>query len=165
MKIGFTGTRKGMTGDQAVRFMKLLDHLVQEEARAKRGELHEFHFGVCVGADQQAAEIAAWGGFKIVGHPGAVPWKWAGSMPTLGSPARKVVLPIELPLNRDHTIVDVTDVLVVTPKQQATPEFRNDPSVRRGSGTWATVRYAADKVFKPVWFVWPNGTAERFLAI
>jgi hypothetical protein len=55
-------------------------------------------------------------------------------------------------LARDDNIVAETDVLVATPAQTT--------EVMRGSGTWATIRYARRRE-KPRILIWPNGSATK----
>ena len=50
-------------------------------------------------------------------------------------------------LDRNHDIVDQTDLLIATPKE-------NTEVLR--SGTWATIRYAK-KINKPTWIIETNG--------
>jgi hypothetical protein len=119
MKIGFTGTRNGMTYRQKTALRTILWSI--------GGEGNEFHHGDCIGADAEADRIARGPGMHIVIHP-----------PT-DSKARAycgldgdTVNP-EFPyLERNRRIVDSTSLLIAAPEG---PE-----SVR--SGTWSTVRYA-----------------------
>lgn len=116
MKVGFTGTQQGMTWYQLV---------------ALRGHLHllgatELHHGDCVGADAEADEVAREMGLRTVSHPPADPKKRAFC-------ASNEMREPELYLERNHDIVDETDVLIAAP--------RTDEEQLR-SGTWSTVRYA-----------------------
>ena len=49
---------------------------------------------------------------------------------------------------RNRNIVDATDILVATPKE-------NKGDIYRG-GTWYTINYAVSKG-KPVYIIWPDG--------
>jgi hypothetical protein len=86
----------------------------------------EFHMGLCIGADIQAATIARELGYRIVGHPPTNQRKMGKFQ------CDEFRIPAEY-LVRNRAIVLDTEVLVATPKE-ATESLR--------SGTWATVRYA-----------------------
>ena len=63
LKIGFTGTRNGMSDVQLEEFKKLFDSK----------DFEEFHHGMCVGSDKQAHDFVTTikedKKVKIVGHP------------------------------------------------------------------------------------------------
>ena len=61
MKVGFTGTRNGMSDEQKVK----LDYFI------KHNDIEEFHHGDCVGADTEAHNIVkgAKPKIKIIIHP------------------------------------------------------------------------------------------------
>ncbi|MEK6883191.1 MAG: hypothetical protein AABY22_26430 [Nanoarchaeota archaeon] len=149
MKIGFTGTQKGMTEEQIFVFYNFLK---------EHKDINEFHHGQCIGADIGAHRIIRGqhhillreklSGFldtiKIIIHP-----------PT----DRKKVGRIELPfeerepkpyLERNKDIVNESDLLIACPKS-------NKEELR--SGTWATIRYAR-KVRKKVVIIYPNGEVK-----
>lgn len=136
MKIGFTGTRsetRPLAQKRALR--KLLDEL------AHRHFGMELHHGDCLGSDALAHQYAQELDLGIILHP-----------PT-DSRARAFCLadaerPKKPYLERNHDIVDETEMLIVMPNQHA--------EILR-SGTWATARYAR-KVGKPITFVFPDGT-------
>ena len=127
MKIGFTGTRNGMTYSQEQGLtLALLSH---------RHEITEFHHGDCVGADAEAHRIAVviLGPEKVYIHPPKDPKHRAFCK----SPN---ILPPDDYLERDLAIVLATDRLIACPKA--------GPEVPR-SGTWYTVRRAKERN-KPV---------------
>lgn len=133
MKVGFTGTRNGMTTFQRASFLQVtypLDPL-------------EFHHGDCVGADEEAHSMLCYA-VKVVGHPplDSRLRAWC-DCDELRTPKDYIA--------RDHDIVDETDLLIAAPKTAG--------EVRR-SGTWATVRYARSQA-KPVTVVNPDGTTVR----
>lgn len=129
MRVGFTGSREGLTTEQEVAVTNLL------VIRAK-----EFHHGDCIGADTEAHVIAYKQGIKIVIHPPRNP---KGRSFCVGNEYRK-----EKPyLDRNHDIVDDTDILIACP---ATAK-----EILR-SGTWATIRYA-EKQKKTIIFIYPSG--------
>jgi hypothetical protein len=136
MKIGFTGTRKGMTKEQK---WKLLE-LVAQFAPA------EFHHGDCVGSDDEAATTvdAFSPASSIVLHPPARKEFRAFNCAT------RYCLPKQY-LARNRDIVDETDMLIATP---AEAEHQD-----RG-GTWYTIDYAA-KVGKRVIIICPDGTTAN----
>ena len=129
MNVGFTGTQIGMTENQKYHVAMLLLSL--------KGD--EFHHGSCRGADTDAHRIAVCLGYEIIIHPPINPKK--RSYFDIGE-----VLPEKEYLERNHDIVDATDVLIATPKTER-EELR--------SGTWATVRYARKKG-KVVHIIKPN---------
>ncbi len=139
MKLGFTGTRDGMTDEQRLAFI----------AWAKAAGVKEIHHGCCLGADVDAVDVflsAADLGFTrplIVAH----------------QPAKRAMLseealwssdvmkpPLDY-LERNRNIVDSCDILLACPK--GPEELR--------SGTWATVRYAR-KRGKRLLIFWPCGS-------
>ena len=119
--VGFTGTRQGMTPYQ----MNSLEACLQF---AFDGPGSEFHHGLCIGADDEAAQIAYAVGYKIIAHPGIVHPSKSGSFAH-----NDQVLERKLPLIRNHDIVDAVNELYAAPKESR--------EVLR-SGTWATIRYA-----------------------
>ena len=116
MKIGFTGTQNGMTEAQIVSVTDTLLWL----------DKLEFHYGDCLGADVQAAEIAKEQGYIIVGHPPINEYKRAFFFNNMTRTAKTFI-------ERNHDIVDAVEVLIAAPKT-AREQHR--------SGTWATIRYA-----------------------
>jgi nucleoside 2-deoxyribosyltransferase len=133
MKVGFTGTRKGMTLEQQETF-------AQEFIKLNPTELHH---GDAIGADEQAHNIAKFR-TKIVIHPPLNPSKRAYKR-------GDVHLEPKPYLERNRDIVDSTDILIACPK-----EF----SEILKSGTWACTRYARSRS-KPVLIIWPDGTVTR----
>jgi hypothetical protein len=117
MKIGFTGTQKGMSLQQGHKLYEMLCQLNPKE----------LHHGDCIGSDREANEFASMLGIKIVIHPPLDPKKRAWCR------ADVILLPKEY-LERNHDIVNSTDFLIATPA---------DRTNRLRSGTWATIRYAA----------------------
>ena len=132
MKVGFTGTRKGMSIHQRRLFIDLLN-LGKEHRPTRFGVLDEFHHGGCIGADEDAHHLVQnESDIPIYVHPCDI--KDMQSKITEGEMVER--LPEKKPLVRNHDIVDECDMLIAAP-------FTNDEVVR--SGTWATVRYAKRK--------------------
>ena len=139
MRIGFTGTRRGMTHYQERRFSSWV---------AASG-VTLFRHGCCHGADEQAALIVNQLPQKptIFGHPS-----------DLNELTSKNALAVcddtaqpEPPLSRNRDIVNGSDVIVACPRLRI-EEHR--------SGTWATIRYAR-KIDKPLVIFWPDGTVTE----
>jgi len=102
----------------------------------------EFHHGDCVGADAEAHEIFGDEEHTVI-HPPANASKRAWC-------EAKTILPVYDYLDRNHAIVDETDLLIACPAK--------DKEQLR-SGTWATVRYAR-KLSRPVIIITPAGNIE-----
>lgn len=135
MKVGFTGTRFGMTEPQkAVLTVGLFG----------MGIVTELHHGDCVGADEDAHKIALDMGILIVVHPPEEPLHRAFCKNA------KEVLEQKPYLIRNQDIVDQTDLLIATP-------FFEYEEVR--GGTWFTVRYARLRK-KRIVIAWPSGKFE-----
>lgn len=144
MKVGFTGARKQMTGDQIAMLAEVIGDL-----RAT-----EVHHGECEGADWNVdvivriARDGAWKHLgiypKLIAHPGV---DKEGKSPHRADDCRPDERREELHyIERNHNIVDEIDELIAC---VSGPE-------RRRSGTWATVRYAV-KQNKPVHIIYPSG--------
>ena len=142
MKVGFTGTREGLTTKQDLALYELLDKLRPKEC----------HHGDCIGADAAfhgnltlAGDLSAGKEYaRIVIHPNL-------SQASRAFCRGDEVRPPKLPLERNRDIVDETDILVACPKQMVEPK---DP--REGGGTWATVRYAR-KLRRPIYIILRDG--------
>ena len=134
MKIGFTGTRKGMTRAQrsGVSYWLWL----------RSYNIHcVVHHGDCVGADAEFHYMATKLGNAVIKHPAS----------NVGNQRANCLGGIELeakpPLERNHDIVDAVDIMIAAPGE--------DHEVLR-SGTWATIRYAR-KQGKIIYVVYPDG--------
>ena len=130
MRIGFTGTSKGMTPEQ-LRSVRLL---------LRNGFVEEFHHGDCIGADSQAHAEAMMIFTHIYIHP------------PINKKARAfckggTVLKEKSYIERNHDIVNAVDMMIATPKG-------NREELR--SGTWATIRYARKQKVK-LCIIYPSG--------
>lgn len=132
MKIGFTGTQRGMTGPQTTSFSAALLFARLSDS--------EFHHGDCIGADAEAHEIAAGLGFKVILHPPVKPDKRAWCQ-------AQIILPMKDYLARNRDIVDATELLIAIPGE-AIEQLR--------SGTWSTIRYAR-KIGRKLLIIGPEG--------
>ena len=117
MKIGFTGTQIGMSDKQKEQFVLDLLDLNPTEC----------HHGDCIGADAEAHDIvrAFFPDCLIILHPPKVTSKRAYKKADASYPPEEY-------LDRNHKIVEKSEVLFGTPKND-TEELR--------SGTRATIRY------------------------
>lgn len=141
VKLGFTGTRKGMTIAQVATVRDILEHFYVPDTDS------EFHHGNCVGSDEEALMLANAIGYWTVAHPAKGLDKYQISV-FLSDEARNY----RVPLSRNRNIVDETEYLIAAPLEAV------EPKPARGQGTWSTVRYARPR---PLVIVWPDGTVEE----
>ncbi len=143
VKVGFSGTQKGMTKSQAEAFRGLLIELYDDYEG-----ISEFHHGDCIGADAEAHEyvLTALGYYAttIVVHPPSNPKKRAFCKGGEMRPAKPY-------LTRNGDIVKDTQILIATPGEK-TEQLR--------SGTWSTVRFAVNNA-RTVYLVYTNGRVMR----
>jgi hypothetical protein len=140
MKVGFTGTRHGLTPAQGGALARTV--------RDTEG-MTEFHQGCCVGADTEATGHVRHHlpGVVVHGRPGDLPQFTHSTAVAMSA----VVHPARPNLARNQDIVDAADALF------ARPETFNE---RLKSGTWSTARRARKKGI-PIVFVFPDGTVKR----
>lgn len=133
MKIGFTGTKDGMTDAQKLKFDLFITSLSPTE----------FHHGSCVGADDEAGIIVKKNkpNCQIVLHPPIKTTLKADSYFDVSREPKDYLV-------RNKDIVNESDVLIATPKE-------HNEQLR--SGTWSTIRYA-QKINKPLICIFPDGT-------
>lgn len=117
--VGFTGTRRGMTDRQIGRLSEALITLKSEGFSI-------FHHGDCIGADEEAHDVAVRLGYTVVVHP-------PNDSRARAFKPSSADLPEKPYLARNHDIVDACAVLLAAPVSSV-EELR--------SGTWATVRYS-----------------------
>lgn len=135
MKIGFTGTRDGMTEAQTTALHALLP--VADIAS-------EFHHGDCLGADAQAHDIATGHGCRTVSHP-PIKDDLRAFKKADEYRERKSYLA------RNREIVKETEFLIAAPK-----EFVEQDK----GGTWYTVRFAREKG-RRLCIIRPDGTLTK----
>lgn len=132
MKLGFTGTREGMTTEQGAAFSRLLAALAPTD----------FHRGMCRGADLEAHRLVR---------------RMLPSCVIHGHPPINTRLAVTLDcdeyfdpedyIKRNRSIVTHTDWLVATPLTATEVQL---------SGTWTTIRFAR-KVGRVGYIVGPTG--------
>ena len=138
MIVGFTGTRRNLTAAQ----FNALCNLIQ------RTKVDLGHHGDCINGDEifHAAVRVVWPEATIVVHPPKNP-KYRAYC------TGDVILP-EFPyLMRNHNIVDQikdygADAMLIACPKESKEKLRG--------GTWATMRYARDKVL--IVTIFPNGS-------
>jgi hypothetical protein len=146
-----TGTRQGMTLDQWDAFQRAVVATLDIDGQ------HVFHDGDCEGADSQALGVVrklreqGWN-VETHGHPcngTAAEWRAFNEHDVEHDP-----LP---PITRNRVMVDQSRVVFAAPK-----EWEEDAPVR-GSGTWATIRYARRNLAKlaKLVIVWPDGSVTE----
>lgn len=147
-KIGFTGSRRGLTAKQKI----ILSELIPPKS-------FELHHGDCVGADEWAHEFVYYYGHhkkRIVVHPPSDPKlrafcgliKFSGDFVEIREEKEY--------LERNKDIVDETEYLLAFPNRDI---VHRGPG---GGGTWSTVRYAKS-VGKPVTIVYMNGNIDKLV--
>lgn len=139
MRVGFTGTRQGMSNDQVLQV-----HMLLGDLRGK-GATQASH-GMCVGADDQFHFMAKALGYFMIGCPG-VTTDWTPAY--RATMECDLVMPEKPYLARNRDIIRESDVLIATPKEQ-TEQTR--------SGTWATIRYAREAK-KALVILYPDGSS------
>ena len=137
--LGFTGTRNGMTDAQRAEVTRQL----------KRIQPDEVVHGDCVGADDDFDWIC-----EQLGIPGdhrhIRPCTFENMRARCDERrGAKVVAEPKPPMQRNRDIVADADVILATPP--------NDVPIRRGSGTWATIKFGQRKGIEVV-VVAPDGT-------
>lgn len=134
MEVGFTGTKMGTSDPQLGSLIEIVEGLDFEKA----------HHGDCLGADEE---------FHVILRTVAEHVKIIGHLP-VDNKARafcdfdeeRKPLPY---IKRNHNIVDGVDIMISCPN--------GTKELRRGSGTWATIRYTR-KQKVPLVIIWPDGT-------
>jgi len=139
LKIGYTGTQRGMT---ALQCRAIWDIVWRREFIA--------HHGDCVGGDAQFDVIVrrATGCQGVVIHPCDLDAKRAYCEIRQGV---DILREVKTPLDRNRDIVAEIDLLIAGPGEMI-PKQR--------SGTWTTVRYAQE-ARRRLMIVFPNGAVVR----
>ena len=141
IRVGFTGTRVGMTAQQISEVTALFEKL---NPPPMKGTLHH---GDCMGCDAQAHILARKVGYNIVIHPPSKTGRRAYCKGDSVWPAKDYLV-------RNRDIVDNCDRMIATPKGTE-EELR--------SGTWTTIRYAK-AVGRMMYIVFPNGEVQVFVS-
>lgn len=140
MRVGFSGSRQGMTNNQVLHVHMLLGDL------RSAGATQVTH-GMCQGSDKQFHDMAKALGYFIIGCPGVT----AAWEPYLRADVECDLVRAEKPfLVRNRDIVTESDVMIVTPREKT--------EQHKGSGTWASIRYTRT-ANKPLVVLWPDGSS------
>lgn len=134
MRMGFTGTRRGMTGGQKKALVALLEEW----------KIEEIHHGDCVGADDETANLAN----EVRPRPRIVCHPPKDESLRAFNPWSDETKPALTHFARNRAIVDATDFLVAAPFEA---EHQSH------GGTWYTFDYARKKG-KRVLVLTPDGT-------
>lgn len=139
MLIGFTGSQHGMTDWQRERL---------KEALARYRFIAEFHHGDCVGADDEADDVARELRIPfIVVHPPVDTRRQAFTFKK--PPTKGVSIEVRTPkpfLLRNRDIIHDSDELLATPRER---------TERLRSGTWSTIRFAR-RLHRPIHIIYPH---------
>jgi hypothetical protein len=138
--VTFTGTRLGMTAEQKFAVQTLLAELGAETV----------HHGACSGSDRQFHAIAGEFACHRELHPCTEEQKvWAD----YNASQTDVVHPVDPDaIGRNRRMVDRSQTVISTPS--------GGKELRRGSGTWATMRYSRLKK-RTLYVVWPSGKVSE----
>ncbi len=143
MLIGFTGTRKGLSGPQRATLKGILNKL-----RRSRHAPIQLRNGCAIGADAECAELLE--STELIGYPASGP---DGTLHDDCDGATLIhcgpVMSAKPPLTRNGDIVRGSKLLIACPAEEC-----EQP---RG-GTWSTIRLAR-KLAKPAIIVVPDGEA------
>ena len=136
MKIGFTGSRHGLTGPQRHTLWRLLSEWLADPAEA--------HHGDCLGADAAFHDLIRelWPSCHVCVHPPA-------NTSLRAYKHGDFVMTPKPYLERDRAIVEAVTVLIACPSTDA-------PA--RHSGTWYTYNYAKQRDWPRI-LIRPNGFA------
>ena len=133
MRITITATRSGLTPLQMKSVIRLFTEL----------KITKLIHGCAVGGDQQIHYLT---NVPKEMHPSKESQqRWAERV------LRSIdeLFPIHPPIPRNHIMVNNGDCVIAAPKGKI--------EQLRGSGTWATIRYAK-KIGKKLYICWPDGT-------
>lgn len=119
-RLGFTGTRHGLSQQQVRKVAEIVDSL---------GADITAHHGCCVGADEDFHAICRERRIHIVGHPGP---EWPDGALCAYTICGETLDPKPYAV-RNQAIVDASQVMIAAPLEAR---------MQRRGGTWSTVRMA-----------------------
>lgn len=129
MDVGFTGSRYGMSPEQA----HVTSHLLGRWASEMKGYDYFFHHGCCKGADRQAHDMARAVGFEVTAHPG--PRNSWDDFDNIHKTEFFIIRDRKNFHPRNDDIVDESEVVIATPRAEGL-------NVEGRGGTHYTIRQA-----------------------
>lgn len=144
MHYGFTGTREGMTRRQREAVFALLADRLNHMTMGETRFADWFHHGCCVGADEQAHELARRLELLTEGHPPVDQSRMALLICDRMNRPRSF-------MRRNYEIVQSVVEVIAAPRG-----MHEEP---RHSGTWATVRLAR-RAGRLVSICYPDGSYQ-----
>lgn len=115
------------------------------------GVTNEFHYGECIGADEQAGNDADTLGYEVYSHPCTLTDQ---RIPPERRPRTRHTYPVAEPLTRDRHIVAAVRVMIATP---------GEDEERLRSGTWATIRYTGYRQYqRELYLIQRDGTIVHY---
>lgn len=153
-QIGATGTRNPLPLRQQTALTLLLEDICAA-SRIRRDKSISLHHGCCTGTDESTHHyVRAIPGAIIHGHPGIGNHGESPHRMSLVHMSSFDYLYEPKPYRfRNRDIVASVGLLI------ACPAYTENDSRSWRSGTWQTIRMARN-ARKPVFIVWPHGTAE-----
>jgi len=126
MKVGFTGSRKGLSKEQNAKLLKWMAENVKD--------VTDFHHGDCIGADSEAHNALLFGRQFCKDHEVFIHIHPPLNQTLSARRNGDIVYPAKGYLERNQDIVNACDLLIAAPAGLEGDCLR--------SGTWATVRIA-----------------------
>jgi len=136
MIIGFTGRREGMDESQLKKIIQLIEDVIEDYP----GEIVTGLHGDCVGADAEFHTICRELGLHVHQRPCTFESMRAYT-------DAEVIAEPKNPMSRNRDIVDDADIMLAAPPTQY--------EIKRGSGTWATIRYTRES-YKELHVAYPE---------
>ena len=143
MNVGFSGTRSGLTQEQRMAFIDILND--------SNLYIDEFHHGDCVEADETAfnmvKRLSPW--TNLIAHPGC---NKDGESPQRAYTKSDVILKTKPYLRRNVDIIKASGLVIACPGQAH--------EMKRGSGTWQVIRECRNRGKKCI-IIYPDGRVRR----
>lgn len=139
-KIGFTGTRNGMTEEQKLNVLKVIEVCT----RAVKTDMLIALHGDCIGADADFHHICVAMGLKVHIYPCTFENMRAYCK---GDWEEKPLAPMQ----RNRNIVAAANIMIACPP--------NMTPIKSGSGTWATIGFSK-KANKKTFVLYPDGSFD-----